>query len=115
MRGSRQQACDQRSDDGGEANSRCSKACRDHGQQAYREKEFGAFGARGLGEQARQDQPAAQIHHDDGRAAAQRDPDTEVQLRADKKVPYGRVAEVIGIAQKAGLTRIGFVAEATPP
>ena len=47
--------------------------------------------------------------------AARKSPQTEVQLRADKTVPYGRVAEVIGIAQKAGLTRIGFVAEATPP
>jgi biopolymer transport protein TolR len=36
--------------------------------------------------------------------------DTEVQLRSDASVPYGRVVEVIGIAQKAGLSRIGFVA-----
>jgi biopolymer transport protein TolR len=36
--------------------------------------------------------------------------DTEVQLRSDESVPYGKVIEVIGIAQKAGLTRIGFVA-----
>jgi biopolymer transport protein TolR len=51
--------------------------------------------------------------------AAKRSPETEVQLRADEKVPYGRVVEVIGLAQKAGLYRIGFVAdpgktEATP-
>jgi len=39
-------------------------------------------------------------------------PDTEVQLRADASVPYGRIVEVMGIAQKAGLNRIGFVAEA---
>ena len=39
-------------------------------------------------------------------------PQTEVQLRADKAVPYGRVAELIGMVQKAGLSRIGFVAEA---
>ena len=38
-------------------------------------------------------------------------PDTEVQLRADAAVPYGRVVEVMGLAQKAGLSRIGFVAE----
>ena len=38
-------------------------------------------------------------------------PDTELQLRADESVPYGRVVEVMGIAQKAGLNRIGFVAE----
>jgi biopolymer transport protein TolR len=45
--------------------------------------------------------------------AAQQNPDTEVQLRADQTVPYGRVVEVMGAAQKAGLNRIGFVAE--PP
>ena len=39
-------------------------------------------------------------------------PNTEVQLRADETVPYGKVVEVMGIAQKAGLNRIGFVAEA---
>ena len=49
-----------------------------------------------------------------GRAAAQRDPATEVQLRADSSVPYGRVAELIGVLQDAGLARIGFVTE-TPP
>ena len=42
---------------------------------------------------------------------ATQNPDTEVQLRADARVPYGRVVEVMGVAQKAGLTRIGFVAE----
>jgi biopolymer transport protein ExbD len=46
------------------------------------------------------------------RDAALRDPLTEVQLRADSRVPYGRVAEVIGWLQDAGLTRIGFVTEA---
>jgi len=44
-------------------------------------------------------------------AAAQASPDTEVQLRADTAVPYGRVVQVMGVAQKAGLNRIGFVAE----
>ena len=43
--------------------------------------------------------------------AALKNSQTEVQLRADRSVPYGRVAELIGIVQKAGLTRIGFVAE----
>ena len=41
--------------------------------------------------------------------------DTEVQLRSDETVPYGKVVEVIGIAQKAGLTRIGFVANPSVP
>jgi biopolymer transport protein ExbD/biopolymer transport protein TolR len=48
------------------------------------------------------------------RDAAQRDPATEVQLRADSRVPYGRVAEVIGLIQDAGLSRVGFVTEAAP-
>jgi biopolymer transport protein TolR len=43
--------------------------------------------------------------------AARRNPQTEVQLRADRNVPYGRVAELIGIVQKAGLSRVGFVTE----
>jgi biopolymer transport protein TolR len=43
--------------------------------------------------------------------AARKNPRTEVQLRADQGVPYGRVAEVIGVVQKAGLSRIGFVTE----
>ena len=42
---------------------------------------------------------------------AGQDPDTEVQLRADESVPYGKVVEVMGVAQKAGLNRIGFVAD----
>jgi biopolymer transport protein TolR len=46
------------------------------------------------------------------REAAQRDPLTEVQLRADSRVPYGRVAELIGLVQEAGLSRVGFVTEA---
>ncbi len=45
---------------------------------------------------------------------AQVSKDTEVQLRADEAVPYGKVVEVMGVAQKAGLNRIGFVAEAKP-
>jgi biopolymer transport protein TolR len=46
------------------------------------------------------------------REAAARDPATEVQLRADQAVPYGRVAELIGLVQQGGLSRIGFVTEA---
>ena len=46
-------------------------------------------------------------------AAARRAPDTELQLRADQAVPYGQVMAVMGAAQKAGLSRIGFVAQPT--
>ena len=45
--------------------------------------------------------------------AAQRDAKTEVQLRADRTVPYGQVAELIGVLQKAGLSRIAFVTDST--
>ena len=45
---------------------------------------------------------------------ASKNPDTEVQLRADVAVPYGKVVEVMGAAQKAGLNRIGFVADLPP-
>ncbi|CAB5705708.1 Biopolymer transport protein exbD [Delftia tsuruhatensis] len=47
-----------------------------------------------------------------------RNPQAELQLRADQAVPYGRVAELMGWAHAAGLTRMGFVAEpvrARPP
>jgi biopolymer transport protein TolR len=46
---------------------------------------------------------------------ARRDPQTELELRADASVPYGRVVEAMGLAQKAGLTRIGFVAQLAAP
>lgn len=48
-------------------------------------------------------------------AQAKQKPDTEVQLRADRVVSYGRVAELIGLLQKAGLNRIAFVTEAAAP
>ena len=35
----------------------------------------------------------------------------EIQLKADAQVPYGRVIEVMDAAQRAGLSRIGFVTE----
>ena len=42
---------------------------------------------------------------------ARRNRDTEVQLRVDESIPYGQVVSLMGSAQKAGLTRIGFVAQ----
>jgi biopolymer transport protein TolR len=47
--------------------------------------------------------------------AARHDARSEVQLRADAMVPYGRVLEVMGWAQRAGLGRIGFVAQPPVP
>lgn len=48
------------------------------------------------------------------REAAQQGTDMELQLRADRSVPYGRVVELMGLANKAGLNRIAFVANAEP-
>ena len=45
------------------------------------------------------------------RALAAQNPTAELRLRADTAVPYGRVVEVMGLAQKSGLTRVGFVAD----
>ncbi len=46
------------------------------------------------------------------KAAAEAHRDTEVHLRADRGVAYGAVAELIALAQKAGLSRIALVTEA---
>ena len=42
-------------------------------------------------------------------AAGKLAPQPEVHIRADGAVAYGKVAEVMADAAKAGLTRIGFV------
>jgi biopolymer transport protein TolR len=47
--------------------------------------------------------------------AARSNPETEIHLRADQAVPYGRVVEIMAMAQKAGLNRIGFVADPVEP
>ncbi len=44
--------------------------------------------------------------------AGQRNPDTEVRLRADTSVAYGRVVALMGQAHLAGLHRLGFVTDA---
>ena len=45
-------------------------------------------------------------------SAARANPATEVQLRADTQVAYGKVAALIGLMQQAGLSRIGFITAA---
>ena len=64
-----------------------------------------------LGDQPLPAEQARQLVAARVRDAARKDPQTEVQLRADSRVPYGRVAELIGWVQDAGLSRIGFVTE----
>jgi biopolymer transport protein TolR len=88
-------------------------AARSDGSPAFIALAVDADGRFRLGEQALSaEQLGARM-----RAAALRDPQIEVRLRADRRVPYGRVAELIGLVQAAGLTRIGFVTEApaAPP
>ena len=43
--------------------------------------------------------------------AATQDPQPELHIRGDKAVPYERVARALAAAQRAGLTRLGFVTE----
>lgn len=43
--------------------------------------------------------------------AAQHQPQPELHLRADRKVAYERVAEVMSDAQAGGLAKLGFVTE----
>ena len=46
--------------------------------------------------------------------AAKLDPQPELHLRADRKTPYERVAQVMSAAQSGGLGKIGFLTEPTP-
>jgi biopolymer transport protein TolR len=64
-----------------------------------------------IGEQVVAEALAQTLVQARAREAARQNPTTEVQLRADSRVPYGRVAELIGWVQQAGLNRIGFVTE----
>ena len=43
--------------------------------------------------------------------AAEAQPQPELHLDADRKVPYEKVAQVMSAAQAGGLTRIGFVTQ----
>lgn len=37
------------------------------------------------------------------------EPKFQLQVQADEKVPYGRVAQVMAVAQSSGVTRLSFV------
>ena len=56
---------------------------------------------------------AANALEDALRAQAAKDPQTQLYIRGDKKVPYEHVAQAMTAAQRAGLTRIGFVTESS--
>lgn len=44
--------------------------------------------------------------------AAASDAQTELRLSADARVPHGRVVEVMALAHRNGITRVGFVTRA---
>ncbi|MGB4673762.1 MAG: biopolymer transporter ExbD [Azovibrio sp.] len=46
--------------------------------------------------------------------AARRQPQPEIRLRADAETPYRHLARVMAAAQRANLTRIGFVTQPEP-
>lgn len=48
-------------------------------------------------------------------AAAQKQPQPELQLRADKATRYEVIAQVMAAAQTNGLTKLGFVTDPTAP
>ena len=47
----------------------------------------------------------------DADKAAKKDPQPEINLRADKSVRYDSVAQVLAASRRAGLTKLGFVTE----
>ena len=47
-------------------------------------------------------------------AAAHTEPQPELHIRADSRTEYGNVAEVMSMAARVGLTRIGFVTDPSP-
>lgn len=38
-----------------------------------------------------------------------REPEFQLQIEADEAVPYGRIAELMALAQHAGVTRLSFI------
>jgi biopolymer transport protein ExbD len=47
--------------------------------------------------------------------AAEKKPQPELHLRADRETRYQKVAEVMSFAQKAGIKKMGFMTEPTAP
>ena len=47
--------------------------------------------------------------------AARREPQPELHIRGDRAVRYERVAQAMAAAQRAGVRKIGFITEPTPP
>jgi len=47
--------------------------------------------------------------------AAQNKPQSPLHIRGDRAVRYERVAQAMAVAQRAGMTQIGFITERTSP
>jgi biopolymer transport protein ExbD len=58
---------------------------------------------------------AADALEDALREQAAKDPQPQLYIRGDKKVAYEHVAQAMTAAQRAGLTKIGFVTEGQKP
>ncbi len=52
---------------------------------------------------------------DELKKIAARDSDPQVQLHADESVRYGRVAQVMALLQRAGITKLAFVTSPASP
>ena len=75
---------DEGAEDGGEAHSRCHKACDDHDEQAGAEEELRTFGAGSLREQDRQEEPPEKQHGNGCHSADQHRPE-----QGSDRVPAG--------------------------
>jgi biopolymer transport protein ExbD len=58
---------------------------------------------------------AADALEDALREHAAKEPQPQLYIRGDKKVPYEHVAQAMSAAQRAGLAKIGFVTESKKP
>lgn len=48
---------------------------------------------------------------DEFKKAAQSNPETQILIQADQRVPHGKVVEVMDLARSAGLTRLAIVTQ----
>jgi biopolymer transport protein TolR len=85
------------------------------GASASDSPQFMSIGLDAQGQLYLSDKPVtAAVLLAEARQVAARNPDTEIQLRADEKVPYGQVAQLIGQLQDVGLSHIGFITQGAP-
>ena len=62
-----------------------------------------------------QDQIAGENLETQLQARLKADPELSVQLKADYRVAYGRIAEVMAAVNRAGIVRMSFVTASTQP